>query len=275
MGERFRVIIPIGGKDAVSVAEFPAYVAGLLPFQRKGDGGGLGAFGLVQLQAGDIREPLPDDAGEGVFVPFDALEAGDEAFAARGTGAEPGDEVHGWHDGRNGLMALRPGFELAGGRGGSRMQAVGVERLKHVLSDCRDADMSPEKLVDGTEQHVRADGVHVDGLVRGDVHGVHGEQRAYLAAAPGDAGDVVDGPDGIGSVAHGDKPCFRVDDGVKIGKIECQGFGIHRQMAHHDAPVAGGENPRVDVRMVIHLRDDDFVAGIPASGQRPGYGEHV
>ena len=212
--------------------------------------------------------PLPDDAGEGVFVPFDALEAGDEAFAARGTGAEPGDEVHGWHDGRNGLMALRPGFELAGGRGGSRMQAVGVERLKHVLSDCRDADMSPEKLVDGTEQHVRADGVHVDGLVRGDVHGVHGEQRAYLAAAPGDAGDVVDGPDGIGSVAHGDKPCFRVDDGVKIGKIECQGFGIHRQMAHHDAPVAGGENPRVDVRMVIHLRDDDFVAGIPASGQR-------
>ena len=76
MGERFRVIIPIGGKDAVSVAEFPAYVAGLLPFQRKGDGGGLGAFGLVQLQAGDIREPLPDDAGEGVFVPFDALEDG-------------------------------------------------------------------------------------------------------------------------------------------------------------------------------------------------------
>ena len=32
MGERFRVIVPIGGKDAVSVAEFPAYVAGLLPF---------------------------------------------------------------------------------------------------------------------------------------------------------------------------------------------------------------------------------------------------
>lgn len=151
MGERFCVIVPIGGKDAVSVAEFPAYVAGLLPFQRKGDGGGLGAFGLVQRQAGGTREPLPDYLDEGVFVPFDALEAGDEAFAARGTGAEPGDEVHGGHDGRDGLMALRPGFELAGGRGGCRMQAVGVERLKHVFSDCRDADMSPEKLVDGAE----------------------------------------------------------------------------------------------------------------------------
>ena len=89
VGERFRVIVPIGSKDAVSVAEFPAYVAGLLPFQRKGDGGGLGAFGLVQRQAGGTREPSPDDIGKGVFVPFDALEAGDEAFAARGTGAEP------------------------------------------------------------------------------------------------------------------------------------------------------------------------------------------
>lgn len=259
VGERFRVIVPIGGKDAVSVAEFPAYVSGLPPFQGKGDGGGLRAFGLVQRQAGDTREPLPDYLGEGVFVPFDALEAGDEAFAARRTGAEPGDEVHGGHDGRDGLMALRPGFELAGGRGGCRMQAVGAERLKHVFPDCRDADMSPEKLVDGAEQHIRTDGVHIDGLVRGYVHGVHGEQRAHLAAAPGDAGDVVDGPDGVGGVAHGD------DEGIEAG----EGFFPAFSVADRDGVV------RADGKDFVAGPQVDAERGHAAQQEHPGAPFHI
>ena len=54
VGERFRVIVPIGGKDAV---EFPAYVSGLPSFQGKGDGGGLGAFGLYSFRPGTSASP--------------------------------------------------------------------------------------------------------------------------------------------------------------------------------------------------------------------------
>ena len=121
VGERFRVIIPIGGKDAVSVAEFPAYVAGLLPFQRKGDGGGLGAFGLVQRQAGDIREPLPDDAGEGVSCR--SMRSKPETRRSRRVEPVPSPAMSPRRArGRNGLMALRPGLSLPGAVEGAGWQ---------------------------------------------------------------------------------------------------------------------------------------------------------
>ncbi len=128
--------------------------------------------------------------------------------------------------------------------------------------------MRAVELVGGAGEKVGAERLDVDEDVRRVVNGVDEDEGPGRVRRRGDAGHVVDRPDGIRRAADGDEARppseearERVD--VEFGRLRNRG-----ERPHDDPPLPFERAPRVDVRVVVQLGDDDLVAFAPAAGER-------
>ena len=66
---------------------------------------------------------------------------------------------------------------------------------------------------------------------------------------------------------------------LEMRPVERARVGVHARHAHHHAPLGREARPRRDVRVMIHLRDDDLVTWREGRGEgareREGEGGHV
>src|SRR5205814_9611298 len=129
-----------------------------------------------------------------------------------------------------------------------------------------------EHLVAGEGQEVGAEGGDVDRQVGGGLGGVDLHQGAGGVGRLGQRGDVVDRAQHVG---HGRDPeqLGPVEEAGEVGEVEVP-VGREGDPAQLDAPLGGQHVPGHDVGVVLHVGEDDDVAGAER-GAAPGVGHQV
>jgi hypothetical protein len=102
--------------------------------------------------------------------------------------------------------------------------------------------------------------VDVDRRVGHRLAGVEQGQRADGPGLPGERRHGVERAEHVRGVREGDHPGARPDHVVGGGQVEPAVVG-ERDPAQDGARTGAGPLPRHEVRVVLHLRDDDLVAG--------------
>ena len=136
--------------------------------------------------------------------------------------------------------------------------------------------MRPVELVGRAGEEVRAERLHVDERVRGVVDGVHEHEGAVRVRHRRDARDVVDRPDGVRRAADGDETGPLPEEPPERVEVEPGLPRGERRRLDDDAAVLLERAPGVDVRVVVEVRDDDFVAAAqPRARARPRWNVSV
>ena len=133
-------------------------------------------------------------------------------------------------------------------------------RLQQLLAADERADArGAVHLVAGEGVEVAAERLHVHRQVRRGLGAVHHRHRARRPASRRDLGHVVDGAQGVGDVGHGDDLGARAQLGVEVVHVQFA-VGEHRHGAQLGAETRTRQLPRHDVGVVLHVRDEHFVA---------------
>ena len=129
-----------------------------------------------------------------------------------------------------------------------------------------------QHLVPGEAHEVGVPGRHVDRQVRHRLGRVDEDQRPRGVSGVDERPDVVDRAE---HVRHrGDREqAGAVEEAVEVGEVEAVVVG-QRDPAQLDAALGREDVPRDDVRVVLHVGDDDRVTGAQVR-PRPAVGDEV
>ena len=150
-----------------------------------------------------------------------------------------------------------------------------AEERRHLLQQF---PAPPEHADAGRAAHLVPGEAEEVGAERGDVHrhvrhrlgGVHQHQRADRVRPVGDRPDRVDRAEHVGLVHERDQLGPLGDQVVDVREVE-PAVGRHAEPAQRRPGALAQQLPRHDVGVVLHLGDDDLVAGAerePAAGPR-------
>ena len=120
----------------------------------------------------------------------------------------------------------------------------------------------------GEDHEVGAGRGHVDRQVRDRLARVEHDQRADLVGARGDRLERVDGAQDVGLVGERDDLGPLVEQLAEVGQVEAALVG-DTEPAQRGAGAAAELLPRHQVGVVLHLGDDDLVAGAERGSARP------
>ena len=124
--------------------------------------------------------------------------------------------------------------------------------------------MRAAELVRRAEEHVAADRLHVDRLVRRVVNRVDPRERARFARELRDALRVGDRADGVRRVDARDDARSVVELALEIVEVEAQVVG-DVDPVDLEAAVGGELDPRCNAAVVVEPADEDLVAFLPVA----------
>ncbi len=269
-GEDPRLAERLGDRVGRLALDSEAQRRGALPHPRRvGD--------PVEPQLGQVGHTIEEAQGERGLVSLDAREGVVEpcppacSWGRVGAGAEAGEVVDRRDHPGEALVGLGAGLEAVPGRGlGGGADLVGGERLGEVAADRGDADVRPEELVGRAEHHVDAERGGVDAAVRRGVDRVAPGQRPDPVGGGGDPGDVGDGPERIGGQRERHHLGARAEQTLQRVVVEGAVGDPQRRGADHQAVVAGDQQPRRHVGVVVERGDHDLVPGGQGPRERVG-----
>ena len=166
------------------------------------------------------------------------------------------------------LEAPRPGV-------GRRSNLVGRQGFEQAGLHPHNPGVRAVPLVRRGGEDVTAQGAHVDGPVRGQVHAVNHHPGAGGVGGRRDSRRIGDGAHGIGRTGDGDPPGgrpYQVDHRLDW---EATGRGVEPGHTHLGPRVPGQKQPRRHIRVVVQCRADHLVARSQVAGYGPGQGHHV
>src|SRR5215470_12740133 len=136
-----------------------------------------------------------------------------------------------------------------------------LEGFQDLPSSVENADAGgPEHLVAGEDVEVRAHRGEVEGQVRRALGAVQEHEGPNLVRAPDDLGHGIDRPQDIGNVGGRHHPSARREETGEGFHVE-EALAYHRHGLEDGAVVAAGHLPGNEVGVMLHLGDDDLVAG--------------
>ena len=141
-----------------------------------------------------------------------------------------------------------------------RPYPVGRQGARQVAAHGGDAEMRPEELVGGGQQHVGVETGPVYASVRRQVHAVDPHQCAGVVRRGRQASGIRDRAQRVRRERerdHARAPCDQCLHGIDAERAVAR---IQARRADGQAAVAGDEQPGRDVRVVVELGDDDLVA---------------
>ena len=124
----------------------------------------------------------------------------------------------------------------------------------------------------GEGQKISAEGGDVDRQVGDGLRRVDQHQRPGGVGRLGQRGDVVDRAQHVRHGRHAQELCS-LEDAGQVGQVEVP-VGREGDPAQLDAPLGGQHVPGDDVGVVLHVGEDDDVAG-GERGAAPGVGHQV
>jgi hypothetical protein len=152
---------------------------------------------------------------------------------------------------------------LVAGRGELRH----VEARQQLAPDeCR-SHVRAVELVGRADEDVAIDRAHVHELVRREVHRIDVAERAGRVGKASRRGDVADRPERVRCGANRQQPRARRERRLECSPLELPCRHVERNRTDDESRVARHLPPRVDIRVVIELGDDDLVARLPGAGQ--------
>jgi hypothetical protein len=115
--------------------------------------------------------------------------------------------------------------------------------------------------------------VHVEREVRRGLGAVDQHDRAGRVRAGGDVGDRVDRAEHVGDMGDGEQLRPAREQRVEL-RLDQQAVVVDRHVSELGPRALAQQLPRHEVGVVLHLRDDDEVAGAHVGGA-PGVGDEV
>ena len=215
---------------------------------------------LVERGAGERTEVVVVGADGGAADGVDVIAGGGE-----------GDGVS--DVGRAGFEALGGGFPSGAGELDVFYHAPaalpGWHGVEQGAAAVEHADAGgTAHFVAGKGEEIAAEGLHVEGLVADGLGGVYEGDGTDGAGAGAKLDGGVDDAEGVGDVGESEEAGARGEELVEAGEVEAV-FGVGTgdgEVAHDGAGAGGGKLPRHEVRVVLHLGEEDFVAGAKIGG---------
>ena len=131
----------------------------------------------------------------------------------------------------------------------------------------------PEQLVSGQGVEIATQRAHVDAQMWRGLRAIDQQRNAALAAFAGELGNGVDGAKHVGYMGDGGKPDLGRQQFDEALDNQFAGIADWRNLEFRAGSFAN-QLPRHDVGVVLHLRDEDRVAGFQAR-QRVTVGDQV
>ena len=169
---------------------------------------------------------------------------------------------------REQLVRERARLEPARDRLSGRPHVIGRQCLEQLAAPPEDAQVGTVDLVRRADEEVGAERGDVDRHVRRPVDRVDPEVRAGRMDAVGDLADRVDRADGVRRETDRDEPRPGPESVVEVVEPQRAVVGLDADPAHDEVALAGDRQPRRDVGVMVHAREDDLVAGREARPDR-------
>ena len=120
----------------------------------------------------------------------------------------------------------------------------------------------PANLVAAERVEVAADGLHVHGQVARALRAVHERRDAKLPRAGAEVGHGVERAEGVRDVDHREELHLGREQGIQLAQVEQAFVASDGDVAELRAGALGEHLPRHDVAVVLHLGEQDDVAGL-------------
>ncbi len=151
----------------------------------------------------------------------------------------------------------------------------GLERLHHGAPPVEHADArGPEHLVAGEDVEVGPERGHVERQMRHRLGAVHQHEGARRMRPAGHLGHGVDRAEHVRHVRERRHAGARREQPVEARHVEVRAVE-HRHGHEARAAVAAGHLPRDEVRVVLHLGDENLVARLQGAPDRLGHQVHA
>ncbi len=162
---------------------------------------------------------------------------------------------------------------------GRRLELGQVEGLDEGLPAPQHAHVGPVELVGRAGEEVGAERGHVHEGVGRVVDGVDEDERSLRVGEVGGPADVALRAERVRGRADREEARPRAEDGGEVVHVELARLGAEPHGPHHEVPLPRELSPRVHVRVVVELGDDDLVPRRPApaegAAQVEGQRRHV
>src|SRR5215470_1261004 len=259
--ERLRAVMPGAHRDA-SLVQDRRTIVGVNAVHREGHDSAfdLGIPRPVDRDAGDADEPVQTACREVALVRRHPL------HAELGEVLHGRPETHGARDGwRARLEAPRQVVPL-GVIDPDLLDHLaaapcGLERLQRLAASVEHADpRRAQHLVTREHVEVGPQRRQIQRQVGSALRAVEEHERPRAVRALHDLGHRIDRAQHVRHVGGRDEPGPGRQEPTECLHVE-EAFADHGHRLQHRAPVAAGHLPRNQVRVVLHLRHDDLVAG--------------
>jgi hypothetical protein len=219
-GEIERVVVSVPREDA-AVAEMLGDVDRLVIGQAERNRGAaiaesLGIADTEKFQTGDGEQTVDELCEQRHFVLARDF-VGGEQFAAAilrvrvSAAANLGDVVDGGADSRDEFLKLRTGFPAIGACVGRGANFIRMKFLEQLALAVERAHVRAEEFVGRADEKIGVERAHIDRAVRRVVNGVDEHERADSVGQLGYFSDGVDGADGVRGVTNGNEFRFAGD----------------------------------------------------------------
>ena len=142
-----------------------------------------------------------------------------------------------------------------------------LESVQDFPAPIEDADARrSQHLVPGEHVKVGSHGDQIQGKVRSSLGAVEKDEGARLVGAPDDLRHRIDGSKHIRDVGRGHQPRSWREKPTERLHVE-EALADHWHRLQERAAIAADHLPRDQVRVMLHLRDDDLVSGL----ERPSH----
>ena len=192
----------------------------------------------------------------------------DPGAPRRAAAGRAGDVLDRGDGPRHRLVALRAGLPSIGVHVLDRPQLVRLPRLEQLAAYPEHPLVRTEELVRRGGHEVGAEPVQIDQPVLRCVDAVERDERADRLRAGDQVGRRRDRAHGVRRERERDQPRPLGELGVERVDVERDVVRAHVDPPHGRARVAGRQDPRPDVRVVVQARHDDLVAGPQGPGER-------
>jgi len=128
--------------------------------------------------------------------------------------------------------------------------------------------MWPEEFIRGANEEVAAKILHVGRYMRHRLHCINVGPCADFVCFCADRFYVINRACHITGATHTNQFRLVRQDVIELFKIKLERLGIEWQPSNLQVEVACQEEPGRDVRIVIHVREDDFVTGLKTTSNR-------
>ena len=175
---------------------------------------------------------------------------------------ERGEIIHRGGRPDDSLVVLRPGLQPLGHRVGRGLKLGNIQLFEPLSLTVEHANVRPIKLVRRARQEVAAPFVHVDELVRREVHGIDKRERSASRAMATARATSLIVPSALDAAPIASSRVAVVGQAaVQVVPVELAGFRDHPDLKDGDTPLALERPPWIDVGVMVQLGDDDRIAG--------------